>query len=72
MLAMAVISVSVGAESLIDDFNDINAIEKPIWLPKLPSGGVENWCLTPFVFYWTTASEGTGVRTWGPMRNVAL
>jgi hypothetical protein len=41
MLAMAVISVSVGAESPIDDFNDINAIEKPIWLPKLPSGGVE-------------------------------
>jgi hypothetical protein len=29
MLAMGVISVSVDAASLIDDFNDINAIERP-------------------------------------------
>lgn len=48
MLAMAVISVSVGAANVIADFNDINAIERPSWLPKLPSGGVEKWCLTPF------------------------
>jgi hypothetical protein len=49
MLAMAVISVSVGAASVIDDFNDINAIGIPNWLPKLANGGVEKWCLTQFL-----------------------
>jgi len=42
MLAMAVSSVSVGAASVIDDFNDINAIERPGRLPKLRGGGIEN------------------------------
>jgi len=36
MLAMAVISVSVGAVS------EINSIERPNWLPKLRGGGIEN------------------------------
>jgi hypothetical protein len=38
-----------GAASVIDDFNDINAIERPGWLLKLANGEVEKWCLTPFL-----------------------
>jgi hypothetical protein len=42
MLAMAVISVSLGAASVIDDFNDINAIGTPCRVTKLPGRGVKN------------------------------
>jgi hypothetical protein len=42
MLAMAVISVSVGATSVIDDFNDINAIKNRTGCQSWPMEELRN------------------------------